>query len=265
MLGDTNNNHYDNSRQRHACFVITAVMILALGRSVVLGNYVTNLEMFCSKISTSDAHDNEGTSVYVPVGDTVYFCARCNHGANDDHLDLDWDWDFGCGHDDDDSSGCGCEPDEDLDEHTSHTYGATEAGAYEDSGKMYHEEMVMKRMRMKKLSAKRFMYYLYDLICGYGEKPKNVVISAGLMIVFFTLIYLFPSGLAYSGTLDISDSFLAKLFHSLYFSTLTFATLGHSGFEPKGYMRPFVMAEALLGIFMMVLFVLVFGRKMMRR
>ncbi len=141
----------------------------------------------------------------------------------------------------------------------------TEAGAYEDSGNMYYEEMVMKRMCMKKRSFKRMMSYFYDLLCGYGEKPGNLIIGWIIAIVFFALIYLFPSGLTYSGTLKISNSFLVRAFHSLYFSVLTFATLGHSNFEPTGYMRPFVMMEALLGTFMIILLVLVFGRKMMRR
>jgi tetratricopeptide (TPR) repeat protein len=140
-----------------------------------------------------------------------------------------------------------------------------EAGAYEDSGKMYYDEMLMKRLRMRKWSVKWFMSYIYDLLCGYGEKPKNIVISSFVIIAIFSLIYLFPSGLKYSGTLDASDSFLVRAFNSLYFSTLIFATLGYNDFEPKGYMRPFIMIEAFLGIFMIVLFVLVFGRKMMRR
>ena len=141
----------------------------------------------------------------------------------------------------------------------------TEAGAYDNAGEMYYEEMVMKRMSMKKWSMKRLIHYFYDLLCGYGEKPKNVMISCSVIIVFFALIYLFPTGLAYSGTLEISDSFLARAFHALYFSVITFATLGQSNFEPKAYMRPFIMVEALLGIFMIILFVLVFSRKMMRR
>ena len=141
----------------------------------------------------------------------------------------------------------------------------TEAGAYEDSGNMYYQEMVMKRMRMKKRSLKRLIYYVYDLLCGYGEKPKNVIVSWIVLIIFFGLIYLFPSGLTYSGTSQVSDSFLARAFYSFYFSAITFATLGQSDFVPRDYMRPFVMVEALLGIFMIVLFVLVFGRKMMRR
>ena len=141
----------------------------------------------------------------------------------------------------------------------------TEAGAYEDAGRMYYAEMVMKRMRMRKGSLKRLTSYFYDLLCGYGEKPRNIVICWCVVIVFFALIYLLPSGLAYTGTMEISNGFFARVFHSLYFSVLTFATLGYGNFEPKEYMRPFIMIEALLGIFMIVLFVLVFGRKMMRR
>ena len=140
-----------------------------------------------------------------------------------------------------------------------------QAGAYDDSGNMYYQEMVMKRMAMEKRSLKRFGYYIYDLICGYGEKPKNVIISWFIIIFFFALIYLIPNGLTYTGTQEISNSFLAKAFYSLYHSALIFATLGYSDFEPKYYMRPFVMIEALLGISMIVLFVMVFGRKMMRR
>ena len=140
-----------------------------------------------------------------------------------------------------------------------------EAGAYDDSGRMYYEEMVMKRMRIEKRSFKRLSSYLHDLTCGYGEKPRNVLICWVVMILFFGLIYLLPGGLAYNGTLEASSGRLATAFNALYFSTVTFATLGHTGFEPHGFMRPVVMAEALLGISMIVLFVLVLGRKMMRR
>ena len=141
----------------------------------------------------------------------------------------------------------------------------TEAGAYEDSGHMYYKEMLMKRMDMKKWSVKWISSYMYDLICGYGEKPRNIIISWIVVILFFAVVYLFPRGLIYNGNSDISDSFLAKSFYSLYFSVITFATLGQNEFEPTGYMRPFVMIETLIGILMITLFVLVLGRKMMRR
>ena len=141
----------------------------------------------------------------------------------------------------------------------------TEAGAYEDAGNMFYKEMLMKRMKMKKWSIKRFTSYLYDLICGYGEKPKNVFITWILTIIFFAIIYLFPSGIIYRADPESSNNLLLRALHSLYLSATTFATLGQSEFDIKGYMRPFIMLEALLGISMITLFILVLGRKMMRR
>jgi tetratricopeptide (TPR) repeat protein len=141
----------------------------------------------------------------------------------------------------------------------------TEAGAYEDAGSMYYKEMRMKRMCMKKWSLKRFTSYLYDLICGYGEKPRNIIFCWVVIILFFTIIYLFPSGLIYHGNAEISDGFLAKAFYSLYFSVITFATFGQNEFEPTDYMRPFVMLEAIIGISMITMFILVLGKKMMKR
>jgi len=141
----------------------------------------------------------------------------------------------------------------------------TEAGVYDDSGNMYYKEMLMKRMRMKKTSLKRFTSYMQDLICGYGEKPRNIIFSWIIVIVFFAIIYLFSNGLIYQGSSNVSDGFLLKAFYSLYFSVVTFATLGQKEFEPTGYVRLFVMLEALIGIVLITLFVLVLGRKMMKR
>lgn len=140
----------------------------------------------------------------------------------------------------------------------------TEAGAYEDSGNMYYSEMLMKRMRMKKYSLKRFISYMYDIICGYGEKPRNLVIGCFIIIFGFAFIYMFPDGLVYQGDSEISDALWAKFLYSLYFSAITFVTLGQREFEPTGYMRPFVMIEALLGIFLIIMLVLILGRKMVK-
>jgi len=141
----------------------------------------------------------------------------------------------------------------------------TEAGAYEDAGTMYYEEMLMKRMRMKKRSFKRIASFIFDMLCGYGEKPKNIIISWILIIILFTFIYMFPDGLIYSGNGDISDGILARFLYSMYYSALTFVTLGHGEFEPRIYMRPFVIVESFIGIFMITLFVIVMSRKMIRR
>lgn len=140
-----------------------------------------------------------------------------------------------------------------------------EAGAYEDASAMYYEEMLMKRMLMKKGSLKRTASFIYDFLCGYGEKPKNIVLNCILVIVFFAIIYFITDGLVYSGNGYVYENIFARFFYSLYYSAMTFITANHSEFEPKDYIRPFVVLEAFIGIFLIILFVLVVARKMMRR
>ncbi len=141
----------------------------------------------------------------------------------------------------------------------------TEAGDYEDAGAMYYEEMLMKRMLMKKGSLKRIASFFYDLLCGYGEKPKNIVISWIVVVIFFAIIYFVTDGLIYCGNNDPSDNIFAKFLYSSYYSAMIFATINHGEFEPKDYVRPFVALEAFIGIFLVILFVFVIARKMMRR
>ncbi|NJN82937.1 MAG: two pore domain potassium channel family protein [Caldilineaceae bacterium] len=51
---------------------------------------------------------------------------------------------------------------------------------------------------------------------------------------------------------------------ALYFSVVTFTTLGYGDIQPHGFARFLVSVEALLGIFLISLFVFVFCRKMIR-
>lgn len=140
-----------------------------------------------------------------------------------------------------------------------------EAGAYEDASAMYYEEMLMKRMLMKKGSLRRVVSFIYDLLCGYGEKPKNIIISCAIVIIFFATIYFITDGLVYCGNNNPSGSIFVKFLYSFYYSAMTFATMNHGEFEPKDYARPFVVLEAFIGIFLVILFVFVIAKKMMRR
>ncbi len=135
MFGHTNDKDYNNRRISFCYLIFAVVFLVVLSRGTTMACNVSSLEMFCSDEDSDGAHDedyDENDTLYVSVGDTVYFCARCNHGYNPDHEDLEWEWEFGCGHSGDDDSNCGCsENPDDLDEHTSHTYGASEAGEYD--------------------------------------------------------------------------------------------------------------------------------------
>ncbi|MBU7025782.1 MAG: two pore domain potassium channel family protein [Theionarchaea archaeon] len=52
--------------------------------------------------------------------------------------------------------------------------------------------------------------------------------------------------------------------YCLYYSIVTFTTLGYGDIHPLGYSHIIASVEALTGAFFIALFVVVFARKMMR-
>ncbi len=142
-------------------------------------------------------------------------------------------------------------------------------GLFEDAGYFFSKEMVMRRRQMPRLSLKRNVSKLVDLFCGYGEHPLRVIsVSVGIILVFSILYFL--SGLSFSGE---SLAFNADLgwwdnfkiyFSSLYFSVVTFTTLGYGDLVPIGVARAFAALEAFIGSFTLALFVVVFVKKMTR-
>jgi len=120
-------------------------------------------------------------------------------------------------------------------------------------------------------------------IYGYGEKPERVFLSAVLVILIFTCVFMncgiappvldnlpnynilkeLSMGILYG---DLLNKYKAipreQVIESLYFSTVTFTTLGLGDFKPinnKG--RIYVGLEAFTGAFMMALFVYTFARR----
>lgn len=143
------------------------------------------------------------------------------------------------------------------------------AGLFEQAGQFFHREMVMRRLQMPKLSGRRALSWLVDLFCGYGEKPLNVVLfSLGLVLVCGLLYFLvgvrhgdLPLGLALER--GFAEN-LWDLLDCIYYSVVTFTTLGYGDITPHGLARPIAAFEAFVGSFTMALFVVVFVKKMTR-
>jgi hypothetical protein len=143
------------------------------------------------------------------------------------------------------------------------------AGLFEQAGLFFHREMVMRRLQMPRYSSKRLLSWLVDLFSGYGEKPLNVVLFSLGLIGFCGLLYFLvgvhqgdrPIGIAFEHSL-LSN--LMDLLGCLYFSVVTFTTLGYGDIIPHGLARPIAAFEAFVGSFTMALFVVVFVKKMTR-
>lgn len=143
-------------------------------------------------------------------------------------------------------------------------------GLFEQAGQFFQNEMAMRRMQMPLFSLRRLISKFVDLFCGYGEKPIRVVGFTSVVIGTFSILYFFSgiySGdqiIAFDKSLTFSENF-SHFLNSVYFSVVTYTTLGFGDFTPTlGFSRFLAAFEALIGGFTLALFVVVFVKKMTR-
>ncbi len=99
------------------------------------------------------------------------------------------------------------------------------------------------------------------LLFGYGERPVRVLAASALIIISCAFFYSQPGSLVYRDG-HIEPSF----FHGLYFSTITFTTLGYGDFypSPHGFCRQMAMAEAAAGACLIALFIVCLAKRFSR-
>jgi hypothetical protein len=126
---------------------------------------------------------------------------------------------------------------------------------------------------MKALWAKAIYYY--------GESAQHSLYSWGFVILIFGIFYAVFGIIARNnlfglcGQFDILTSggsifsisdnnlinFIKSLFNCMYFSAVTFTTLGFGDFHPDKLTKLYAALEACIGAVMMALFVLSFARR----
>jgi len=106
-------------------------------------------------------------------------------------------------------------------------------------------------------------FVLGKLLFGYGERPARVLFASALVIVLCAFYY------SQQGTLidRVGDSSLEPSFlRGLYFSTITFTTLGYGDFYPSAdsFCRIVSMVEAVAGGSLIALFVVCLSKRFSR-
>jgi len=133
-------------------------------------------------------------------------------------------------------------------------------GRYEDESWAFRKEKDMERksyFHFKSLHKWLWSCFLNGIF-GYGEQPGKVIISAISIILIFTFLFM-SSGISGTG---IEGSISKNFLDCVYFSTVTFTTLGYGDFRPlEGCGRVFAGTEAFIGALMMALFVYTFARR----
>jgi hypothetical protein len=139
-------------------------------------------------------------------------------------------------------------------------------GMYNISGEYYYRERLMEtKYNWKEKKYPQWISNMFlKLITGYGERPLNILIWWIGIIFGCAFIYYFFSGI-YNGIAYNITSYNPNFLETLYFSIVTFTTLGFGDLAPKpGFFQLFASFEALLGAIFMAMFIFVFARKMIR-
>jgi hypothetical protein len=95
---------------------------------------------------------------------------------------------------------------------------------------------------------------LYRWIFGYGEKPLRVALVSMVVIICYTAIY------TWFGVLEERGFWTA-----LYFSVVTFTTLGYGDLKPAPTFRLVAASEALAGLLLSGLFLFTLSRRAIGR
>jgi hypothetical protein len=106
--------------------------------------------------------------------------------------------------------------------------------------------------------AAKFCDWLFLKWCyGYGVYSKRIVVTTLAVILIFTGIYS-----SVGGPMTIRN--YGDAFNPLYFSVITFTTIGYGDYAPLGCLRWAAGFEGLLGLFLMAIFTVSFARKIIR-
>jgi hypothetical protein len=155
---------------------------------------------------------------------------------------------------------------------------ATEAGYYQLAGECFYNERCARLWRKfwgtgyEGMSAGRKLgrqvlglrllpeFVFGRMLFGYGERPVRVLFVSAVIIVLCAFLYSLEGALKYREG-PIESSFL----QGLYFSTITFTTLGYGDFYPsQGFWRLLAMTEALTGGCLIALFVVCLAKRFSR-
>ena len=157
---------------------------------------------------------------------------------------------------------------------------AQEAGYYHLAGEWFYKERCARlwhKMRGRTHSDtlrpfKKFTRMLWSLrllpelifgrlLFGYGERPVRILVASAIIIVLCAFFYSRSGLLLWHGQ-PAEQSFP----QGLYFSTITFTTLGYGDLHPAadGYCRLVAMIEAIAGASLMALFVVCLAKRFSR-
>ena len=157
-------------------------------------------------------------------------------------------------------------------------------GKFDMAGKAHYRYSVNLR-KTKNLRRRIIEYFFQECLIGYGEKKSRVIRSSLVIILLFACVYYDNDSytfVRFNNSGCIESEFKLNEFEAIYFSTVTFATLGYGDISPAlrsnrlyatntkikriryGFSILVPALESVLGCITIATFVVVFARMFIR-
>ncbi|MBC8064379.1 MAG: two pore domain potassium channel family protein [Chlorobia bacterium] len=117
--------------------------------------------------------------------------------------------------------------------------------------------MAIRMQRPRELNLNNFhriQLFLFWATAGFGFRPLRVIATALVVVFLYAAIFWGIGGVIASKSGETAD-----FWHSLYFSGITFATVGYGDFIPAPHGQMLALTEGAIGAFTIAFFVAVFA------
>ncbi len=114
-----------------------------------------------------------------------------------------------------------------------------------------------------------FQKYVFDYVGRYATAPTRVLLNACFTVIVYGLLYyiitdFFPGFGSVASTLPPELLHIHEFWNSMYYSAITFFTIGYGDYFADGYLKIFAALEGFSGVFLMSYFTVAFVRKILR-